>query len=143
MGADHTAGAAIAGRVSSLHKDYGEVTLNEMKLDLSFELQVYTTVLDSVGCCYFIGPSFENMEIVAGAINAMYDLNLSVNDVINIGKQILKTEIDFNEKAGITSYTNDIPSFFRDEESIPTKLKYNFEEEALKTFWKKLDDHIF
>ncbi|UCD00676.1 MAG: aldehyde ferredoxin oxidoreductase, partial [Promethearchaeota archaeon] len=28
MGADHTSGAAIAGRVASLHKDYGELTDN-------------------------------------------------------------------------------------------------------------------
>ncbi|MFX0001490.1 MAG: aldehyde ferredoxin oxidoreductase N-terminal domain-containing protein, partial [Candidatus Hermodarchaeota archaeon] len=40
MGADHTAGAAIANRVASLHKDYGELTKNENKLDLSFELQI-------------------------------------------------------------------------------------------------------
>ncbi|MHA2289146.1 MAG: aldehyde ferredoxin oxidoreductase N-terminal domain-containing protein [Promethearchaeota archaeon] len=69
MGADHTSGAAIAGRVASYTKDYGELTENKGKFDLSFELQVYTTVLDSMGCCYFIGPSYENMEIVAAAIN--------------------------------------------------------------------------
>ncbi|MFX0059884.1 MAG: aldehyde ferredoxin oxidoreductase N-terminal domain-containing protein, partial [Candidatus Heimdallarchaeota archaeon] len=44
MGADHTSGAAIAGRVPSQHKDYGELTDNDKKLDLSFELQVYTAV---------------------------------------------------------------------------------------------------
>ncbi|MHA1486069.1 MAG: aldehyde ferredoxin oxidoreductase N-terminal domain-containing protein, partial [Promethearchaeota archaeon] len=70
MGADHTSGAAIVGRVSSQNKDYGELTKNKGKLDLSFELQVYTTILDSMGCCYFIGPSYENMEIITAAINA-------------------------------------------------------------------------
>ncbi|MFX1596873.1 MAG: aldehyde ferredoxin oxidoreductase N-terminal domain-containing protein, partial [Promethearchaeota archaeon] len=39
MGADHTSGAAITGRVASQHKDYGELTENEGKFDLSFELQ--------------------------------------------------------------------------------------------------------
>ncbi|MFX0059266.1 MAG: aldehyde ferredoxin oxidoreductase C-terminal domain-containing protein, partial [Candidatus Heimdallarchaeota archaeon] len=69
------------------HKDYGELTDNDKKLDLSFELQVYTAVMDSMGCCYFIGPSYENMEIVAAAINAMYNLNLTREDIINIGKK--------------------------------------------------------
>ena len=117
MGADHTSGAAIAGRVASQIKDYGELTKNEGKLDLSFELQVYTTVLDSMGCCYFIGPSYENMEIITAAINAMYNLDLTREDVINIGKKILKTELTFNEKAGITKDKNDIPEFFKLEPS--------------------------
>jgi aldehyde:ferredoxin oxidoreductase len=139
MGADHTSGAAIAGRVASQIKDYGELTENEGKLDLSFELQVYTTVLDSMGCCYFIGPSYENMEIITAAINAMYNLDLTREDVINIGKQILKTELEFNEKAGITKDKNDVPEFLKLEPSEPSGLKFTFTEEELHNFWKKLD----
>ncbi len=139
MGADHTSGAAIAGRVPSQSKDYGELTENESKLDLSFELQVYTTVLDSMGCCYFIGPSYENMEIVTAAINAMYNLDLTREDVINIGKQILKTELAFNEKAGITKDMNDIPEFLKLEPSEPSGLKFAFTKEELQDFWKKLE----
>ncbi|MFX1411272.1 MAG: aldehyde ferredoxin oxidoreductase C-terminal domain-containing protein, partial [Promethearchaeota archaeon] len=140
MGADHTSGAAIAGRVASKHKDYGELTNNKGKVDLSFELQVYTTVLDSMGCCYFIGPSYENMDIVAGAINAMYGTNLTRNDVINIGKQILRMELEFNTKAGITQEKNELPSFLRDEPSKPLGLKVNFSKEEFENFWRKLDE---
>lgn len=139
MGADHTSGAAIAGRVPSHTREYGELTENEGKLDLSFELQVYTTVLDSMGCCYFIGPSYENMEIVTAAINAMYNLNLTREDVINIGKNILKTEILFNKKAGITNDMNDIPDFLKQEPSEPSGLKFTFTNEELHDFWKKLE----
>ncbi len=143
MGADHTAGAAIANRVPSLHKDYGELTKNENKLDLSFELQIYTAIMDSMGCCYFIGPSYENMEILAQAINAMYDLNLTREDVIKIGINVIRIELEFNEKAGITQEMNDVPKFFREEPSIPTGLKYSFDNEDLSNFWKRLDDHNF
>ncbi|MFX1499570.1 MAG: aldehyde ferredoxin oxidoreductase C-terminal domain-containing protein [Promethearchaeota archaeon] len=143
MGADHTAGAAIANRVASLHKDYGELTKNEHKLDLSFELQIYTAITDSMGCCYFIGPSYENMEILAKAINAMYDLNLTREDVIKIGINVLRTELDFNEKAGITLELNDLPDFFKEEPSEPTGLKSTFDKDDLKTFWKRLDKYNF
>ncbi|MFX1427921.1 MAG: aldehyde ferredoxin oxidoreductase C-terminal domain-containing protein, partial [Promethearchaeota archaeon] len=136
MGADHTAGAAIAGRVADQTKDYGELTENKGKLDLSYELQLYTAVLDSMGCCYFIGPSYENMEIVMGALNAMYNLNLTRSDVISIGKQILLTELEFNEKAGILN--NEVPEFFRTEASLPTGLKFTFTREDLNDFWKNL-----
>jgi len=140
QGADHTAGAAIAGRTANQNKDYGELTENKGKFDLSYELQLYTIVMDLMGCCYFIGPSYENMELIAYAINAMYDLNLTRDDVIDIGKKILKTEIEFNEKAGITNSTNVVPEFFRQEPSEPTGLKYTFSKEDLKSFWDKLKE---
>ncbi len=139
MGADHTSGAAIAGRVASQTKDYGELTENKGKLDLSYELQLYTAILDSLGCCYFIGPSYENMGIVKGALNAMYNLELTRVDVINIGKSILKVELDFNAKAGILQDRNDVPEFFRTESSEPTGLKFTFTKEELNQFWKKLN----
>ncbi len=140
QGADHTAGAAIAGRTANQTKDYGELTENKGKFDLSYELQIYTIVMDSVGCCYFIGPSYENMELISLAINAMYDLNLTRDDVIEIGKNIIKIEIEFNEKAGIAQNTNDVPEFFREEPSEPTGLKYTFSKEDLKSFWDKLSE---
>ncbi|GAI80473.1 unnamed protein product [marine sediment metagenome] len=138
QGADHTAGAAIAGRTANQAKSYGELTENQGKFDLSYELQIYTVIMDSMGCCYFIGPSYENMELIARAINAMYHLNLTRDDIIDIGKEILKTEIEFNEKAGITQDMNDVPKFFRDEPSIPSNIKYSFPKEDLKSFWDKL-----
>jgi aldehyde:ferredoxin oxidoreductase len=143
MGADHTSGAAIAGRVPSQHKDYGELTNDEKKLDLSFELQVYTAVLDSMGCCYFIGPSYENMGIIADAINAMYNLELTKKDIIDIGIKILKNELNFNDRAGITNDMNDVPEFFRKESSNPVDLKYTFSKEDLKNFWWRLEDYSF
>jgi aldehyde:ferredoxin oxidoreductase len=143
MGADHTSGAAIAGRVASHHKDYGELTKNNNKLDLSFELQVYTAVMDAMGCCYFIGPNYENMDIIANAINVMYDLRLTRQDVINIGRKILKNEIEFNEIAGLSQDMNDVPEFFRMEPSIPTNLKYSFSKEELRNFWSRLEKYNF
>jgi aldehyde:ferredoxin oxidoreductase len=143
MGADHTSGAAIAGRTASQHKEYGDLTEDNNKFDLSYELQIYTTVLDSLGCCYFIGPSYENMEIIAKALNAMYDLSLKREDVINIGENILRTELEFNEQAGITSNLNDIPDFFRNENSIPRNLSFTFDNDELNSFWNRLKQHKY
>jgi aldehyde:ferredoxin oxidoreductase len=140
MGADHTAGAAIAGRGARADRDYGDVYEMENKEDLSYELQIYTAILDSMGCCYFIGPSYENMELIANAINTMHDTQLTREDVISLGKRIIKTEIDFNEKAGITQEMNDVPEFMKIEPSPPTNLKFEFSKEVLKNFWKKIED---
>lgn len=139
MGADHTAGAAIAGRKARQDKEYGELKENDHKLELSYELQVYTTVLDSMGCCYFIGPSYENMGLLANVLNAMYGLSLEREDIIDIGKHILRTEIQFNNRAGITEDENDIPDFFKKEPSEPTGLKFTFDKQDLKRFWTRLE----
>ncbi len=143
MGADHTSGAAIVGRVPRQGRNYGEYTDIKNKLDLSFELQVYTTVMDTMGCCYFIGPSYENMSILANVINAMYDLQLTRNDVINIGKNVLRIEIEFNKKAGITKDSNDVPEFFKNEASPPLNLKFSFTKNDLQNFWDRLDNYVF
>ena len=143
MGADHTSGAAIVGRIPRKGKEYGEYTDIEHKLDLSFELQVYTTVLDTMGVCYFVGPSYENMSILAKVINAMYDLQLTKDDVINIGVNVLKTEIEFNRKAGITQESNDVPAFFKTEASQPLNLKFSFSTDDLRNFWDRLENYTF
>jgi aldehyde:ferredoxin oxidoreductase len=140
MGADHTAGAAIAGRNARADRDYGDLYDMKNKKDLSYELQIYTTVLDSMGCCYFIGPSYETMELIARALNAMYGIDLTRKDVIDIGKHILKTEIEFNEKAGISQEINDVPEFLKKEPSPPTNLKFEFPKKELKQFWNRLDE---
>ena len=140
MGADHTSGAAIAGRSARSDREYGEITDNQNKLDLSYELQIYTAVLDAMGCCYFIGPSYENMELIAGVINAMYNTNLTRENVISIGKQIIRNEIEFNDKAGISQNTNDLPEFLRKEPSDPLNLTVSISKEEFKDFWKKLDE---
>lgn len=46
-------------------------------------------------------PSLNKRDYCKGALNEMYNLELTREDVINIEKNILKVELDFNAKAGI------------------------------------------
>jgi aldehyde:ferredoxin oxidoreductase len=138
MGADHTAGAAIYGRKAYSNKDYGDIDESRMKIDLSTELQIFTAVMDSIGCCYFIGPSWRNMEYVANLLNAMHGWNMSAEDVMNWGKEIINMEIEFNKKAGLAEDTNDLPEFFRTEPLEPTGSKFDINKEELASVWKNL-----
>lgn len=139
MGADHTAGAAIAGRKANQDKEYGKLTEDKGKLELSFELQLYISILDSMGCCYFIGPNYHMMNILAKAINAMHGTDLSREDVIDIGRNLLKIELEYNQKAGVGQEKCEIPEFFRKEKSEPTGLKYTFSKEELDNVWALLN----
>ncbi|MFX1238847.1 MAG: aldehyde ferredoxin oxidoreductase C-terminal domain-containing protein, partial [Promethearchaeota archaeon] len=93
---------------------------------------------DSMGCCYFIGVNFETIDLLTKAVNAMYGTKLSSDDLANIGKDILRMEILFNEKAGLTREMNKLPEFFREQSSNPLELKITYSEEELKNFWNRL-----
>ncbi len=80
------------------------------------------------------------MEIISKAINAMYGTNLGRDDVIDLGKKIIRTELTFNERAGITYDMNDFPSFFRDVPSDPLDLHVTFPKDVFKNFWKRLEE---
>ena len=41
---------------------------------------------------------------------------MTPDEVMALGKGILREEFCFNEKAGISKYQNDVPKFFRTEE---------------------------
>ncbi|MFX0059267.1 MAG: hypothetical protein ACFE8J_13295 [Candidatus Heimdallarchaeota archaeon] len=55
----------------------------------------------------------------------------------------MRTEIEFNKRAGIIQEMNDVPNFFKEEPSEPTGLKFTFNIANLSNFWKRLDDHNF
>ncbi|MBD3353729.1 MAG: aldehyde ferredoxin oxidoreductase, partial [Candidatus Lokiarchaeota archaeon] len=61
MGADHTAGPAIINRKAYSDKEYNASNPwdPKYKVLLSKELQIFIMILDSMGLCYFVGPSFE------------------------------------------------------------------------------------
>jgi len=73
----------------------------------------------------------------------MYDLDLTREDVIKIGEKILRTELEFNKRALIDSETNDVPEFFKKEQSKPRDLTFTFKKQDLKNFWKRLDGYKY
>ena len=141
MGADHTAGAAIYKRPGiDPNADYGDVFENREKLRLSYELQILNGCCDMLGCCYFVGPSIDTLERVSKLIKARYGLSITKDDFLSKSKQMLKKEIDFNEKAGITKEDNKLADFFYQETSPPSGRIWDIPAKELEDFWKdKLD----
>ncbi|MHA1731451.1 MAG: aldehyde ferredoxin oxidoreductase C-terminal domain-containing protein [Promethearchaeota archaeon] len=139
MGADHTAGAAIAGRKARADVDYGGLSDKEMKVELSRDLQVFTMTMDSVGFCYFVGPSYENQQLVADLLNAAYGWSLSREDVIATSRGTLDAELDFNRRAGIGREANHLPRFFREEPSDPTGNMFDVDGDALEKIWDEIE----
>jgi len=55
-------------------------------------------------------------------INARFGISLTADDVVSLGKNILKTEKGFNEAAGFTNADDRLPEFFSTEPFPHTML---------------------
>jgi aldehyde:ferredoxin oxidoreductase len=138
MGADHTAGYSIAtnvlnvgGHIDPLKKD-GQV-------ELSRNLQIATAAVDSTGMCIFIAfPALDIPECLPALIdmiNARFDIKLSGDDVVSLGKKVLKIERQFNINAGFTNQHDRLPEFFSLEPIAPHNAVWDFTGEEIDAFW--------
>ncbi len=138
MGADHTAGYAVAtnilnsgGHIDPLQK--------EGQVELSRNLQIASAAVDSTGMCIFVAfPALDDpkcLPALIDMINARFGINLTADDVTNLGANILKTEHEFNIKAGLTSATDRVPEFMKYETLPPTNAIWDFTNEEIDEFW--------
>ncbi len=75
------------------------------------------------GICQLIAfAAFDNtvcLPALIDLINARFDISLTGDDVVNLGKYILKTERAFTTAAGFTSVDDRLPEFFYSEKLPP------------------------
>lgn len=127
MGADHTAGYTIAPEIAGVG---GKVDpfAEEGKADLSLTFQAATAFIDSTGYCLFI--AFPILDIPSGwagmaeSVAGVTGMDITGADVIPIGKEILKMERLFNERAGFTSADDRPPEFMLHEVLPPHNVKW-------------------
>ncbi|KXA98104.1 aldehyde:ferredoxin oxidoreductase [candidate division MSBL1 archaeon SCGC-AAA259J03] len=122
MGADHTAGYTIATEIMGIGGEADPLE-TEGKAELSRDLQRSTAVIDSTGYCLFTAFAVldipEGLEGMVETVNGVLGTDLTVDDISEIGKQILKTEREFNQAAGLTEEDDRLPEFMREEELPP------------------------
>lgn len=119
MGADHTAGNLLPGRAGvDCHSPEGQV-------QASRDLQVMSTVLDVMGLCLFVGPLVPEMEIISRLLTKIFGKPFGVEDVLEIGRDVLRTELAFNRAGGMDSSNDRLPEFFLAEKLPPTGLAFD------------------
>ena len=138
QGADHTAGYAVATNVMKVG-GYVDPLKPAGQVELSRNLQIATAAIDSTGMCLFIAFAVmdqpETFQALIDLLNAFYGLNLTADDVTALGKQVLKTERDFNLRAGLTSKQDRLPDFFKKESLSPHNLTFAVKDEELDTLF--------
>lgn len=134
MGADHTAGYAVATNILKVGGDVDPLK-PEGQIELSRNLQIATAAIDSTGMCLFIAFAVldqpETFQSLIDMINAFYGLGLTGDDVTELGKSVLKQEIAFNEQAGFTSKHDRLPDFFKKVPVAPHNVKFDVTDEEL------------
>lgn len=118
MGADHTAGYSVTSNILGVGGKVDPLAMGG-NVELSRNLQIATAAIDSLGLCLFVAFSFldnpNSYQAVVDMVNARYGLNLSGDDVNEMGKQVLRTERNFNKEAGFTDKDDQLPEFFKEE----------------------------
>ena len=134
MGADHTAGYAVTANILGVGGKVDPLT-PEGQIELSRNLQIATAAVDSTGMCLFIAFAVldqpETFQALIDMINAFYGGELTADGVAELGKSVLKTERDFNTRAGFSSKQDRLPEYFLKEKLPPHNVTFKVKDEDL------------
>ncbi len=142
MGADHTSGYTIAPEIAGVSGKLDPLT-DEGKAELSLTFQAATAFIDSTGYCLFI--AFPILDIETGwtgmveSVAGVLGLEADGVDVIEIGKEILKMERNFNKQAGFTNKDDRLPEFMRYEKLPPHNVVWTMPDEDLDEVYAWMD----
>ncbi len=141
MGADHTAGYTIAPEILNVGGESDPLASEEAKADLSRAFQDTTALIDTVGHCLFI--AFAILDIPSGfegmidEINGMLGTEMTGDEAVAMGAEILERERDFNLKAGFTNQDDRLPEFMKLEPLPPHNVTADLSDEVMdKVFGK-------
>jgi aldehyde:ferredoxin oxidoreductase len=134
MGADHTAGYAIATNILKVG-GFVDPLATEGQVELSRNLQIATAAIDSTGLCLFIAFPIldqpDTFQSLLDLLNSFYGLALTADSVTALGKKVLSAERDFNHRAGFTEKDDRLPEFFQKEPLAPHQVTFKVKDAEL------------
>lgn len=133
QGADHTAGNAFGAR-----NQVNPLGVEGQK-ELSLKLQIIAAMLDSTGLCLFARPPIiADPQLMVDMLNGRFGWDWTVEDFDLANRQVLKTEIEFNRRAGITPKDHRIPEYMREEPLPPHDAVFNIPDTELDSVFDTL-----
>jgi aldehyde:ferredoxin oxidoreductase len=133
QGADHTAGNAFGAR-----NEVPPLGIEGQK-PLSLKLQIIAAMLDSTGLCLFARPPIiANPQLMIDMINGIYGWGWTLEDYDRFNRNVLRMELEFNRKAGITQADYRIPEYMREEPLPPHNAVFDVPDSDLDTVFDAL-----
>ena len=134
QGADHTAGYAVATNIMKVGGDVDPLK-PEGQVELSRNLQIATTAIDSTGMCLFIAfpvlDQPETFQALLDMLGSFYGIEMTADDVVALGKKVLTLEREFNKAAGFGPEDDRLPRFFTTESLPPHNITFQVKDEEL------------
>jgi aldehyde:ferredoxin oxidoreductase len=130
MGADHTAGIT-----------YEKFKSKEGQVERSLKAQIMAATLDTFGYCSLarIGNGQVLLCFIKDLLNARFGLGLEIEDLVRIGRETLKIELEFNQGSEFYKIHDPDPEFLRTEHLAPIGNVFDVDPEEIATIWEKLD----
>jgi aldehyde:ferredoxin oxidoreductase len=141
MGADHTSGYTICPEILGVSGKLDAMDPGG-KGELSRNFQAATAFIDSSGHCLFI--AFAILDIATGfqgmidECNGVLGTNWTADDITEYGKEIMRKERAFNEKAGFTKAHDRLPEFMKYEPLPPHNTVFDVPDEVLDSVYGEL-----
>ena len=133
QGADHTAGNAFGAR-----NEVPPLGTAGQK-ELSLRLQIIAAMLDSTGLCLFGRPPIiANPQLMIDMINGIYGWGWTKEDYDRFNRDVLRTELEFNRRAGITKTDYRIPEYMREEPLPPHNAVFDVPDSDLDSVFDTL-----
>jgi aldehyde:ferredoxin oxidoreductase len=124
MGADHTAGNTVRAQI-----DHRSPVGQE---EISRRAQWVAALLDSLGLCIFIGSALgTRLDLLAELVTAHTGVKYTQDELLDLGRQTVALERQFNKKAGFTSAHDRLPEHFICEISPSAQTLFDVTEEQL------------
>ena len=112
------------------------------KADLSRAFQKTTALIDSSGHCLFI--AFAILDIPSGfegmveEVNAVLGTEMTGDQMVELGGEILRRERAFNEQAGMTKADDRLPEFMYNESLPPHNVVVELTDDVYDSVYEEL-----
>lgn len=133
QGADHTAGNAFGAR-----NEVNPLGIQGQK-ELSLKLQIIAAMLDSTGLCLFGRPPvIADPQLMVDMLNGIYGWGWTKEDLNQFNRDVLRNELEFNRRAGITAADYRIPEYMCEEPLAPHNAVFDVPDSDLNTIFNTL-----
>ncbi len=124
QGADHTSGLTIRAKINHLDPN-GQAALSRTT-------QINMAGYDTLGACIFAGFGFAAApETIRDLLNSRYDWNINADILQVLGRESLKLEREYNQRAGFTNADDRLPEWMTREPLPPNNVVFDVSEEDL------------
>jgi len=129
MGADHTAGLT-----------YRKARSKSGQKENSLRFQIEAAVCDTFGYCINAVPggNASLYEFLAELSNARFGTAVSSRDIMDIGKETLKDQLEYNQRTEFHTRNPAVPAFVRKEPLIQSNQVFDVDESEINSIWDGL-----